>query len=138
MTVKNRSKTAVTGTQTDPAAVRIIKNWIIRHAELISKLVTALGDLRKGRPPQIGVLGLDAVVTFFADNRREAGPAATAGAVLRQPEADGYVVRLMFLDADGNPLVDKADGAPTRSYRVTGFDNELCSAFGAHDLVIFN
>jgi hypothetical protein len=138
MALGRLSQTPALSTRADSAAVQIIKRWIIRHAELINKLVMTLGDLRKGRPPQIGVLGLDSVVAFFANNRRKAGQAAAVGAVLRQAAGDGYVVRLMFLDADGNPLVDEADGAPARSYRVTGFDKELSSAFGSHDLVIFS
>jgi hypothetical protein len=129
-------QTAKTGTQTVSVAVRIIKSYITWPAELITKLVIAIGDLRQDCPPQIGVLGLDTVVAFFADNGPKAGQGAAAGAVLRRAAVDGFVVRLMFLDADGNPLVDEADGAPTRSYCVTGFDEELSSAFGSHDIVI--
>jgi hypothetical protein len=113
--------------------------------DLTGDLADVLQSLSEGRPPAIEELALSDVIGFFVDNKGKAAGSA-AGVILREREAaetekrepakDGYLVHLLFLDRDGQPLVKARD--PRRAYFAARFDPELTAAFGTNNIVIFN
>jgi hypothetical protein len=115
----------------------LIDHQISHLKELGRRLGNVWADLLSERPPRIGMLRLDEVIKFFAENRPKNSLAA-AGAVLRRRQDSGYLVHLLFLDLDGNPLISGPQSAPIRSYTVTEFDDDLASAFGDNDLVLLS
>lgn len=110
--------------------------------DLAGDLGEVLQSLSEGRPPAIEELTLSDVIGFFVDNKGKA-PDAVAGVILREREAakpgpveDGYLVHLLFIDRDGQPLIKAHD--PRRAYFAARLDAELTAAFSTNNIVIFN
>ncbi|WP_037677966.1 hypothetical protein [Streptomyces griseus] len=128
-----RSSTAVFG----GLMIAALEQGVQRLRAKNDELGQVWSALREGRPPRIDTLTLEQVVTFFVDNKGSV-PDATAGAAVRRAEGDGYLVHLVYLDAQGQPLLDGGRGAPTRSYLADRLDEELAEAFGAHDALLLS
>jgi hypothetical protein len=111
--------------------------------ELVGSMGDAIQALAKGRPPRVEKLTMADVVGFFVEHRSSA-IGAQAAAIVRdqanrgpQPtDAAECLVHLFFLDKEGRPLAGAR--APARAYLARRLDDELASAFGSNNVVIFN
>src|SRR5215470_8071904 len=95
-------------------------------------LGSAVGAAATGRPPAIRLLTYAEVLAFFV-RCSQAAPPESVGALLRSPQPDGWLVRLFFLDADGNVL--PATAAPVLAYVAKQLDDELCAVLRDKDMV---
>jgi hypothetical protein len=75
------------------------------------------------------------VLAFFVRNQKEAPPGSVGG-LLRKAEKDGWLVRLFFLDSNGDVI--PAKHAPGRAYLARQLDDELSEILGEKDLAIFS
>jgi hypothetical protein len=86
------------------------------------------------KPVEQDVLTFADAMRFFAANKAQVR-GAKSGAILRTQHDGCQLIRLLFLDETKHPLVANA---PMAFYSVLDVDDELRSAFGAHDLIIVN
>jgi hypothetical protein len=114
---------------------RTVDGEVRRLEGLLSSLDKKVGLFRGRRPTRMKQLSLRHVVDYFIKQRPHAPEAVAAAAFRRLQDDKHFLVRLFFLDADGQPL---QGDAPERTLLVSAFDEELSRTFAANNVIIFS
>lgn len=87
------------------------------------------------RPQPVPLLKLADLLMVILDCRPRL-PLAAAAALIREHCGEGTLIRIVFLDADREPLAADPDTELVTSYLAGGLDEDLAAAFGDRNVVI--
>jgi hypothetical protein len=88
-----------------------------------------------GGAQHVQTLKLAEMIMLIVDCRRRL-PHAASAALVREPHADGTLIRVVFLDANSDPVPADAGTMMATTYLAAELDADLAGAFGTRDVLV--